>query len=225
MNHQLADLFGFFSVLLRAATLVFQSLLLGGVLFELWVARRLSDTPYDGLETVQHSSLRLFRGAALGLAAVQVLYLYIDSTVLMATADISFSEVVGANFFLAGFGIFVAALLAFAVSRMPRNIRSLCLPLVVALVLSASLMTNHAASRLDNRPLLVALTAIHEAATGFWIGGLPFLILGLWHAKDGSTRWYLAERFSRIAVVSVGALVLSGLALSVEFIGSWGGPL
>jgi len=221
VNLQLADLFAYFSVLLRAATLVLQSLLLGGVLFVLWVARRSSGTAQDGIEAVQYSSLRLFRAAALGLAVVQVLYLYVDSKVLMAIADIGFRQVVGANFFLAGTGIFIAALLAFAVSWMPRNIRAVCLPLVVAAVLAASLMTNHAASRLDNRPLLVALTAIHEAATGLWIGGLPFLILGLWRAKEGSTRWYLAERFSRMAVVSVGAIVLSGLALSVEFIGSW----
>ncbi len=221
MNLQLADLFGFFSVLLRAATLVFQSLLLGGLLFVLWVARRSPGTAQDGIESVQSSCLRLFRAAALSLAVVQVLYLYIDSKVLMAIADIGFGQVVGANFFLAGTGIFVAALLAFAVSWMPRNIRAVCLPLVVAAVLAASLMTNHAASRLDNRPLLVGLTAVHEAATGFWVGGLPFLILGLWRAKDGSTRWYLAERFSRMAVVGVGALVLSGVALSVEFIGSW----
>ena len=82
-------------------------------------------------------------------------------------------------------------------------------------------MTNHAASRLDNRPLLIAITAIHEAATGLWIGGLPFLILGLWRAKDGPTRWYIAERFSRVALFSVCFLVLSGLVLSFEFIGSW----
>ena len=207
--------------MLRAATLALQSLLLGGMVFVLWVARKSSATPCDGFEIVQYSSLRLFRAAAIGLAIVQILYLYVNSTVLMGTADIGFRQVVGASFFLAAAGIFVGALLALAVSRMPQNIRAICLPLVVAAVLSASLMTNHAASRLDNRPLLVALTAIHEAATGFWIGGLPFLILGLWKAKEGETRWYLAERFSRIAVVSVGALVLSGLALSVEFIGSW----
>jgi copper resistance protein D len=221
VNLQLADLFGFFSVLLRAATLVLQSLLLGGVLFVLWVARKAPGTVQDGIEAVQDSSLRLFRAVALGLAVVQILYLCVDSKVLMEIADIGFRQVVGANFFIAGTGVFVGALLAFAVSWMPRNIRAVCMPLVVAAILSVSLLTNHAASRLDNRPLLVAFTAVHEAATGLWIGGLPFLILGLWRAKDGSTRWYLAERFSRMAVVSVGALVLSGVVLSVEFIGSW----
>ena len=119
MNHQLADLFEYFSVLLRAATLVGQSLLLGGVLFELWVARKPPDTSLDGIGSVQYSSLRLLRASALGLAVVQVLYLFVDSKVLMGTADISFSDVVGANFFLAGAGIFVAALVAFAISWMP----------------------------------------------------------------------------------------------------------
>jgi copper resistance protein D len=225
VNLQLADLFGYFSVLLRAATLVLQSLLLGGVLFLLWVARQSPDARYDGLETVQSFSLRLFRAAAVVLAVVQVLYLYVNSTVLMGTADVVFRDVVGANFFLAGTGIFVAAVLGFAVSWMPQNIRAVCLALAVAVVLSASLMTNHAAARLDNRPLLIVITTIHEAATGFWIGGLPFLILGLWKAKSGPTRWYLTGRFSAVAFISVGALVLSGLALSVAFIGSWRGIL
>ena len=60
------------------------------------------------------------------------------------------------------------------------------------------------------RPLLITLSSIHELATGFWIGGLPFLILGLFRAKDPTTRWYLTERFSRMALVSVGFLVVSG---------------
>ncbi len=37
---KLVDLFSFLSVVLRAGTLVFQSVLLGGVLFVLWMARR-----------------------------------------------------------------------------------------------------------------------------------------------------------------------------------------
>ena len=122
MNFQLADLFGYFSVLLRAATLVLQSLLLGGVLFLLWIARKSPEASYDDLDTVESLSLRLFRTAALALAVVQVLYLYVNSTVLMGTADVAFRGVVGANFFLAGAGIFVASVLGFAVSWLPRDV-------------------------------------------------------------------------------------------------------
>ena len=221
MNLQLADLFDFFSVVLRAATLVFQSLLLGGVLFALWVARGSTNTPEDNLEIVRRSSLRLLRASALGLAVAQILYLYVNSTVLMGTADIGFRDVVGANFFLAASCILIAAVLTVAVVATPQTVRAVFLPLLALVVLAASLVTNHAASRLDNRPPLIALTTMHELATGFWIGGLPFLILGLFRARDGQTRSYLAERFSRIALVSVVALIFSGLGLSVAFIGSW----
>ncbi|MGC1382884.1 MAG: CopD family protein [Candidatus Acidiferrales bacterium] len=221
VNLQLTDLFAFFSVLLRAATLVFQSLLLGGVLFALWVARSSPKVTGDGIDVVQQSALRLLRVSSAALAFVQVAYLYVDSGVLMASAEIPFREVLGANFFIAGSGIFLAAMLAFGASQMPARARNVCLPLLVAAILALSLMTNHAASRMDNRPLLVALTTIHEAATGFWIGGLPFLVLGLARAKDPATRWYVTERFSRMALISVAALVLSGLILGVEFIGSW----
>ena len=73
--------------------------------------------------------------------------------------------------------------------------------------------------------MLITLSSVHELATGFWIGGLPFLVLGLFRAKDLTTRWYITERFSRMALVSVGFLVLSGAIMSVLYIGSWGAVL
>jgi putative copper resistance protein D len=82
-------------------------------------------------------------------------------------------------------------------------------------------MTNHAASRIEGRLLLVALTALHEAATGLWIGGLPFLVLALFRDKDSAARWYITERFSRMALMSVILIIISGLGMSLVYIGSW----
>jgi putative copper resistance protein D len=82
-------------------------------------------------------------------------------------------------------------------------------------------MTNHAASRLTGRPLLITLSCVHELSVGLWIGGLPFLILALYRAKSLAVQWHVTERFSRVAVVSVGALVVSGAAMSVIYLGSW----
>ena len=65
---KLVDLFAFFSVILRAGTLVFQSLLLGGVLFVLWVARSSPEVPHDSIARMQASSWRLLRISAIGLA-------------------------------------------------------------------------------------------------------------------------------------------------------------
>src|ERR1700727_477662 len=110
MMLKLVDIFAYLSVLLRAGTLVFQSLLLGGWLFLFWIARPSSEVADSSLERVRGVSLRLFRVAAIALVVMQVLYLYVNSAVLMATAEIGISAVAGANFFIAGSVILLAAL-------------------------------------------------------------------------------------------------------------------
>src|ERR1017187_8795122 len=222
---KLVDLFAFLSVILRAGTLVFQSVLLGGVLFVLWVARSSADVPTDSIARIQASSWRLLRISAVGLAVVQMLSLYVNSAALMVTAEIGFDGVVGANFFISGCIVLTAALMTAVVARGSRNIAKYALAVLAVIVMGASVMPNHAASRIDGRPALIALSCIHELATGFWIGGLPFLVLGLYRAKDLTTQWYVTERFSRMALVSVGFLVISGTIMSVLYIGSWGAIL
>lgn len=221
----LVDLFAFLSVILRAGTLVFQSLLLGGVLFVLWVARSSPEAAPDSLARIQKSSWRLLQISAVGLAVVQLLYLYVNSAVLMATAEIGFDGVIGANFFISGGIVLTAAVLTAIVASSNKDFAKYALPVLTVIIMAASVMTNHAASRLEGRPLLIALSSIHELATGFWIGGLPFLVLGLFCAKDLTTQWCVTERFSRMALVSVGLLVLSGIVMSVLYIGSWSAVL
>jgi copper resistance protein D len=222
---KLVDLFALLSVVLRAGTLVFQSLLLGGVLFVLWVARTSPLAAPESIARIQKSSWRLLQISAVGLAVVQLLYLYVNSAVLMATAEIGFDSVVGANFFISGCIVLTAALMTAVVASGNKNIAKWALPVLAVVVMGASVMTNHAASRLTGRPLLITLSSVHELATGFWIGGLPFLVLGLYRAKDLTTQWYVTERFSRLALICVGFLVLSGTLMSVLYIGSWGAVL
>lgn len=222
---KLVDLFAFLSVVLRAGTLVFQSLLLGGVLFVLWVARTSPLAAPDSIARIQKSSWNLLRISAVGLAVVQLLYLYVNSAVLMATAEIGFEGVVGANFFISGCVVLTAALMTAVVGSGNKDIAKCALPALAVVVMGASVMTNHAASRLTGRPPLITLSSVHELATGFWIGGLPFLVLGLYRAKDLTTQWYVTERFSRLALICVGFLVLSGTIMSVLYIGSWGAVL
>lgn len=218
---KLVDLFAFFSVILRAGTLVFQSLLLGGVLFVLWVTRMSPEVPAESIARIQESSWRLLRISAIGLAVVQLAYLYVNSAVLMVTAEIGFGGVVGANFFISGCIVLVAAVVTALVASGNKSFANYALPVLAVVIMAASVMTNHAASRIEGRPALIALSSLHELATGFWIGGLPFLVLGLYRAKDLTTQWYVTERFSRMALVSVGLLVLSGTVMSVLYIGSW----
>jgi copper resistance protein D len=216
---KLVDIFGYLSVWLRAGTLVFQSLLLGGALFIFWIARSTPEISAYTLERTRARALQMFAVAAVALSIVQALYLYVNSAVLMATAEIGLTDVCGASFFIAGCVIFGASLAAAIAARWKPN--ALFLSLLVTLVLAASVMTNHAASRVDGRTGLIALTTLHEVATGFWVGGLPFLLLALYVARGQSpTQWYITQRFSRLALVSVGILVLSGIGLSIKYAGS-----
>src|SRR5215469_12764178 len=123
---KLVDLFSFLSVVLRAGTLVFQSVLLGGGMFVLWTARYSPSASDESIARVQASSWKLLRWSAVGLAVVQLLYLYVDSAVLMASADIPFSGVVGANFFLSGTIVLVAALFTAIIAGGNRKIASWC---------------------------------------------------------------------------------------------------
>jgi putative copper resistance protein D len=218
---RLVNLFSFLSVVLRADTLVFQSVVLGGVLFVLWIARVSHDVARGSIGRIQSSTWRLLRISAVGLAVVQLLYLYVNSAVLMATAEIGFDGVVGANFFISGSVVLTAALLIAMIAGGSNNFSKWAIATLALVIVGASVMTNHAASRLDGRPLLITLSCIHELATGFWIGGLPFLALGLYRAKDLTTQWHVTERFSRVALISAGALLISGAAMSVIYIGSW----
>jgi copper resistance protein D len=222
---KLVDLFSFFSVLLRAGTLVFQSLLLGGILFGLWTARASPEVPTESIDRIQVSTWRLLRLSALSLAIMQILYLYVNSAVLMATAEIGLGQVVGANFFISGSIVLAAAVLTAIVAASHSSLAARVLPVLALAVMGGSLMTNHAASRLTGRPLLIGLSFVHELSAGFWIGGLPFLILALCRAGDLATRWHITERFSRVAVISLGALVVSGAAMSLIYLGSWAAVL
>src|ERR1035438_8661863 len=113
---QLVDLFGFLSVVLRAGTLVFQSLLLGGIVFVLWIARGAPGNPAS-IEKMQSGSWTLLRFSTIGLVVMQVLYLYVNSAVLMTTAEIGFRAVLGANFFLSGSIVLAAAMADHLVDR------------------------------------------------------------------------------------------------------------
>lgn len=218
---KLVDIFDYLAVVLSAGTLIGQSLLLGGLVFRYWIARPSEEVSADELRSVQSFTMRWIGFAAIGLVVVQILYLYVNTTVLMASAEISFKEATGAAFFVAGSIMLVAALACAIVSRLEGSYTAWLLTLFVLIVLTASLMTDHAASRISGRIPLITLTALHVGATTFWIGGLPFLLVALYVNREGATQWHLTRRFSQLALVSVIVLVSSGVCMSVAYVGSF----
>src|ERR1700722_1524628 len=177
---RLLQIFGFLSVLFRGATLSFESLTIGGIVFLNFVAR-IENTQSDA---IARACLRWIRRAAIALAVMQLAYILASTLILMQSSDMTLSDVSGANFVLAGILAIASALtnavLAGAQSRKGRGM--MLLP--AALVLLSSVMTSHAMARLDYRVPLAVITALHQGATATWLGGLFYLLIAIPRAPD-----------------------------------------
>jgi copper resistance protein D len=213
----LLNIFGYLSVLLRAATLCFQTLTIGGIVFVIAVMR----APELRTEAVVAACRKRIVWFALALAATQVLYVVANTTILMQSADMTFSEAVGANFVYAGALAALSAVLIAAICGLHKWRGNTALLLPAMVILGSALMTSHSVARMDNRVLLTFLTGLHQGATAAWIGGLPFLLLALKHETDPLVRQRISANFSQLALFSVALLFVGGAGLSLAYVGSW----
>jgi copper resistance protein D len=207
-------LFGIITVILRAATLIFQSLVIGGMVYRRWIA-------YDATIPMRDERLSdlLVRISAIALACTQVLYLGLNGMLLTSSLGVGLKDIAGANFFVAGL-VTIAAAVAIACIPSSRLARSGSLVAVLSLVvLACGVVANHAFSRMEDRTLLVVSTAVHQCAAAVWIGGLPQLWISL-RATGPEWRSIIARRFSRVAMVSVLALLASGVAMALRYVDS-----
>jgi copper resistance protein D len=212
---QLLDVFGFLSVLLRGSALALNSLVWGGLLFTTWVLRPFPQGPRT--EAVWSSCRTLITWSAFALVCVQAGFAAADSVILSGTSSLPFREIAGANFFVASMAAICAAA-AIATFMMTTGRTGALLLIPAGVALSALVTMSHAAARLQYRPTLYALTAIHQAATASWVGGIPYLLLAL--GKSGSPRitQAICRRFSVLAIAGVGLLVASGVGMSLAYV-------
>jgi len=213
----LLGIFGFLVVLLRAATLCFQTILAGGVIFLTAVASSDSLRP----EELKRPAWKLIRWSGVGLALCQLAFLIVNSLVLGNSTNISIGEMLGANFAIAGIVTIAASL---AVALWPASLRksaNRAALIPVLLILASSVVTSHSFSRMEGRAVLVGLTSLHYLATASWIGGLPYLLLSMKRVTEQGIRIRISQRFSRLAQISVAVLFLAGLGMSLVFVGSW----
>jgi copper resistance protein D len=216
---ELLNLYGYLSVLTRALTLAFQSLVVGGVVFRLYVARPVPNSVSNS-DLGSGDGRMLLTFSALGLIAAQLAGMTINSTVLVLTEQLSLAQLAGATFFVAGVVVVVSAgAVALVANGVLPQWKTLLAGFSVA-ILAGSLLESHAVSRVSGRLVPVLATFVHQASAAAWIGGLPYLLSALVRAGDASRRKPVLERFSRLAMVSVSALVSAGIMLSWWYIGS-----
>jgi copper resistance protein D len=215
---RLLQIFGFLSVLFRGATLAFESLTIGGIVFLNSVARSRGSQS----EQINQACLRWIRRAAIALAVMQLAYILASTLILMQSADMTLTDVSGANFVLAGILAIASALTIAALTTPRRPINSVVLLLPAALILLSSVMTSHAMARLDYRIPLAAVTALHQGATAVWLGGLFYLLIAIPRSPDNQFARQLIARFSKLALISVAVLAAAGFTLGLAYVGSLG---
>ncbi len=216
----LVDLFGYLEIILHGFVILSQSMAIGGVLFLVFLARPFArDLP--GGDIILRRATRIAGWAALALVVCEGLTIALQSAVLMQTVDLPLGNVLLANFAVAGL-VKCAAALVLAVCllggwRVPLS----ALLALSVVVLGAATLSTHAAARMTDSRLLLAVEGLHQLGAAIWIGGIPCFVMALSQIHDSGSWRRVGARFSRMSMVGVACILVSGVTMSLFYIGSW----
>jgi putative copper resistance protein D len=218
----LVDLFGYLSIIVHGLTILSQSMALGGALFLVLLARPLA--PRLGRVEIATGTARIAGYAALALLLSEAATVALQAAVLMDTVDLGLRDVLTADFAVAGL-VKTAAAASMAFMLLVMRERAPALPLLALTVieLAAATLTTHAAARLDSRGWLLAVEGLHQLGAAIWIGGIPCFLLALARVRDGAAFRLVGSRFSRMSMAGVACILVSGITMSLLYIGSWQG--
>ncbi|NPD65853.1 copper resistance protein [Lichenicola cladoniae] len=217
----LVDLFGYLSIILHALTIVAQSMALGGVLFLVLLARPFVTELANG-QRILSRIMRLTFWSAIAMALVETVGNGLQVAVLMSTVDLSFLDVMQANFAVAALVKIGSALVIAACTMRPtgRQVPSALLLGLVAIELAAATATTHAAARLEQSTLLLVVEWLHQLGAAIWIGGIPSFLIALGEVHDGVGWRRVGARFSRLSMLGVACILASGITMFIVYIGS-----
>jgi len=218
----LVDLFGYLSIVIHGLTIVAQSMMLGGVIFLVFLARPLAWLLGAPGQAVLRDTARIAAWSALALILCELATISLEGGVLVGTIDLAPADVLTAQFAEAGIAkIAAAAILALLLFAFGPRAPAPLLLLLGAVELAAATLTTHAAARLDDRIPLLAVAALHQFGAAIWIGGIPCFVSALGRVNEAASWRVVGARFSRMSMVGVACIVVSGATMSVLYIGSW----
>ncbi len=215
----LVDLFGYLEIILHGLVILSQSIALGGVLFLVLLARPFAMEAH-GPEILRRTA-RIAGWAALALVLCEGLTIALQTAVLMDTVELPLLNVLGAGFATAGLVKCAAALLLGACLLGRRRTSGALLLALGAVELVAATLSTHAAARMDDRGLLLAVEALHQLGAAIWIGGIPCFVMALAQVNDAGSWRRIGARFSRMSMAGVACILVSGVTMSLFYIGSW----
>ncbi|HEX4715892.1 MAG TPA: CopD family protein, partial [Ktedonobacteraceae bacterium] len=206
------------TVLLRAATLAFEALLLGGIAYLLAVAR-----PARASAAVAEFCRRGIRMAAFALVVSEVAIVLASGALLMSGSDLTLNDVTTTNFFRGDSFAILFAIGLWICARLKSNAATLAMFPLGLLLLAATISFSHAVARIDYRVLLAILTAAHHLGTASWIGAMPYLWISLGRVEGVDEALRLTTRYSRMALLGVATLVSAGVGMAWFYVGTWSG--
>lgn len=217
----LIDLFGYLSIVVHGLTILAQSIALGGVLFLALLARPLA--PRLGLAgaAVMRGTRTIAAWGAVALLLCEATTVALQTAVLVGTVNLSVTEVLAAQFAIAGLikmaiAGMIAALLFLRGARAP-------MPLLLGLALvelAAATLTTHAVARLDDRAPLLVVEWLHQFGAAIWIGGIPCFLLALRRVEGGAAWRLVGARFSRMSMAGVACILASGATMFWFYVGN-----
>ena len=216
----LVDLFGYLEIILHGLVILSQSMALGGVLFLVLLARPFA-LELPGGEGIARVTRIVAGWAAVALVVCEGLTLGLQASVLIDTVDLSLLNVLGAAFAQAGLVKCAAALLLALCLLFWRRTPAALLLALGAVELAAATLSTHAAARMEYSLPMLAVEALHQLGAAIWVGGIPAFLMALARVNDGASWRRVGARFSRMSMVGVGCILLSGSVMSVFYIGSW----
>ncbi|MBV9812179.1 MAG: CopD family protein, partial [Acetobacteraceae bacterium] len=217
----LVDLFGYLSIVVHGLTIVAQSMALGSVLFLLLLARP-KEWLLGGAGTlILRDTARVGVWSALALFACEAATVALQGAVLVYTVDLPWSNVLQASFATAGMVKMAAALVIALTLSGGKRASTLWLLTAGIVELVAATLTTHAAARVGERGPLLLANGLHQLGAAIWIGGIPVFVSALGRVRDGGSWREIGERFSRMSMAGVACILVSGVVMTLAFVGSW----
>lgn len=223
----------FLDALLGGVDLIFYSMTVGGMFWYLIIIKPWK-IRYDSNSLIINRGLNLLVYGSFVLAGVQLLDLVMKA--ILAAENLGawpFPAFSKTTQFQAGIFRIASALSLALYLKLYLPGRSFSKPawigayaLMIPLVVVGAWLV-HGAARFENRELLMVATVLHQIAAAVWIGGI-FQLLRLWLLKRYNQEiadfWpVLVGRFSKLGMTSIGILLLTGVPLVWNYVGTWNG--
>lgn len=220
----LTDLFAYLSILVHGLTIVAQSMMLGGILFWVCLARPFEEELGAAGTRIAANAQTIVFWSACGLILSESMTIALQGAILMGTVDLDLGEVLSAGFAVAALIKIGCAAAAIAALRLFKARAPAAALLVLGAVeLMAATLTTHAVARLDDRVPLVLASALHQLGAAIWIGGIPCFVTALSGVNDGLAWRRIGARFSRLSMAGVACILVSGITLAAFYVGSLSG--